>query len=521
MKNNKFLRTFLVLILGLSTFISSSLSVSAEEKTVNVIIHKLQADKFNTTGDLNQDGKPLNQADIEKLGTNVTTLDNVVFTAYKITEKQYNDAISDVANMPEQPKEVTKDDVVLEATKDGSTTWTKTYNPAKSEYYVVYETSKPDSVTGYVAVPFLIAFPMTAADGSGYLNEVNIYPKNITGAFPVVGKDIVKLGQKTASYNVGESFTYILKGTIPTNIEKYTEYTFVDELDPSLTIDPSDLTNITVTVGGETINNFETNYDPENNNNNTLKISLGTIGIAEIAEKVPFDSRNKVEDVSKATTNDNATPFIEVHFNAYINSKADANTNIINKSLITYNNGSMIDNANTASSDNVTVKFGNKSFKKINGENIGLDGAKFALKENDDPVKWNKELIALNEPSNSNIFVSSNEEGTFEDGDEIVLKSSSDGTFVINGLAYSNQATEGSSLSQYTLTEVKAPEGYQLLGEPVNFEVNDQGEVESILNNKRPSIPATGGIGTIIFIVAGISLMFFAIIGRRKAKEEA
>ncbi|WP_079397646.1 pilin N-terminal domain-containing protein, partial [Streptococcus suis] len=88
--------------------------------------------------------------------------------------------------------------------------------------------------------------------------------------------------------------------------------------------------------------------------------------------------------------------------------------------------------------------------------------------------------------------------------------SSTDGKFEVKGLK------EGT----YTLEETKAPEGYALLSTGIEFQVQrgswtDQREKLSIeghtqIRNKKVTIPQTGGIGTVVFTVVGLSTMVFA-----------
>lgn len=112
----------------------------------------------------------------------------------------------------------------------------------------------------------------------------------------------------------------------------------------------------------------------------------------------------------------------------------------------------------------------------------------------------------------------------------VVLTSNADGQFEIKGLAYA----EG-----YQLEEKTAPEGYAKLDakeEQLKFEVKEgsyngsktefnyeaelgEGETQTYgqqIKNKKVTIPQTGGIGSLIFIVAGLALMGVAFVAMKR-----
>ncbi|HEM5309611.1 TPA: isopeptide-forming domain-containing fimbrial protein [Streptococcus suis] len=97
--------------------------------------------------------------------------------------------------------------------------------------------------------------------------------------------------------------------------------------------------------------------------------------------------------------------------------------------------------------------------------------------------------------------------------------SSTDGKFEVKGL---NAGT-------YQLVETKAPDGYALLTSPIEFQVGlgtwtDNSETaidgHTRVNNKKVTIPQTGGIGTLVFTVVGLSVMVFAFIAMKKRQSE-
>lgn len=119
----------------------------------------------------------------------------------------------------------------------------------------------------------------------------------------------------------------------------------------------------------------------------------------------------------------------------------------------------------------------------------------------------------------------------------VKLTSNEKGQFAIDGLKDGN----------YNLKEIKAPEGYAKLTEEVPFKVSansweSEGDIEfakdkdgqakvngfALLNqdgnkgsaqkvvNKNLTIPQTGGIGSLIFIVAGLAIMTVAFVAMKK-----
>lgn len=100
----------------------------------------------------------------------------------------------------------------------------------------------PDTVSSAVAVPFFATFPMAKSDGTGYLSEVHVYPKNVQGDIPKPGKDVEKIGNDDGSYKIGDDIDFILKGSIPSNIQDYETYNLVDTFDSQLTPNTTDVT---------------------------------------------------------------------------------------------------------------------------------------------------------------------------------------------------------------------------------------------------------------------------------------
>ena len=116
-------------------------------------------------------------------------------------------------------------------------------------------------------------------------------------------------------------------------------------------------------------------------------------------------------------------------------------------------------------------------------------------------------------------------ENNVEHAGAYVFKSGTDGYFKVTGL----------QKGDYQLIETKAPDGYANLTKPVPFTVDKgskgvtelKGEKLEDLNgftqveNKKVTIPQTGGMGTVLFTVVGIGLMAGAVMAMKKNREEA
>ena len=101
-----------------------------------------------------------------------------------------------------------------------------------------------------------------------------------------------------------------------------------------------------------------------------------------------------------------------------------------------------------------------------------------------------------------------------------------DGQFEVTGLAY----------GKYRAVETKAPAGYAVPTDGGNFEFtvaagsynteakgidykpNDQTVKAKKIENNKITIPQTGGIGSLIFIVAGVAIMTFAFVAYKRSE---
>lgn len=105
----------------------------------------------------------------------------------------------------------------------------------------------------------------------------------------------------------------------------------------------------------------------------------------------------------------------------------------------------------------------------------------------------------------------------------VQLSSNSKGQFMIEGIEYGT----------YKLEEIEAPKGYAKINDVeftvaegtktdtnIKYDVDSAGNDAKQVINKKVTIPQTGGMGTMIFMVAGLALMGGAFVAMRKRSAE-
>lgn len=206
-------------------------------------------------------------------------------------------------------------------------------------------------------------------------------------------------------------------------------------------------------------------------------------------------------DVIKAMCAEGATDLV-INYTAVVNKKAVPHEEINNEITLTYVNYTQSDNAITSVTSMQILKYAADDDDKN-----PLPGADFQiLDENNNPVnlyenKPNEEyrLAAAGDATNMNTFRTSTK------------------LITINGL---------DADVSYKLKEIKAPNGYNLIQEAIDIELDAQNTiVVEIANNQGSELPSTGGIGVIILYMIGgiliaISVIVFSIRKIRSRNDE-
>lgn len=173
----------------------------------------------------------------------------------------------------------------------------------------------------------------------------------------------------------------------------------------------------------------------------------------------------------------------------------------VNTAYLDYNNNPYVESTWKTDEDDVIVyTYGLKVSKVDENTGKGLAGAHFSLS------KEGKEIVFAG-----------------LDGEYHVAEEGEEGSGIVKVNSTGNMILKGLDAGEYVLTEEKAPDGYVKLQNPVTVKIEDKnmnGKVEydnkeleegyislTVENDKGFTLPATGGMGSTIFCIAGIAMM--------------
>lgn len=319
-----------------------------------------------------------------------------------------------------------------------------------------------------------------------------------------------------ADYNIGDHVPFQLIGTMPSNIDSYTEYSyeFVDTLSKGLTYDD----NATVKL---------------KNDGNEVKITVTpdfskdkTTGVTTL--KIKFDD---IKAVAKANTfTITSDTKVIVDYTATLNADAEiGKTGNENEVYLNFSNNPNGSGKGKTTEDKVIVFTYRLDTEKIDGTDntkklkdaqfILKDstGAKYAKVEKDKFTGWTSdknEATTLITDKDGLIKVAGLDAGTYlieeTKAPAGYNKLTGDVTIVITATTANGQTWNGTTDAAITKLDVTSQNPGESNTSNGDANVNTGIAKVQIANNSGSTLPSTGGIGTTIFYVVGVILMLGA-----------
>ena len=443
-----------------------------------------------------------------------------------------NENVNDKAN--DYVSKLQGEDLVAFATKASNWAQTKANNIAAGATTQVSDDATDGkytaTFTGLDYGYYVVAVPgATLANTSGqYATLVSVdstnVNANIKGSLPTVDKKVQVNGNgaDTADAKIGDTLTFTLTSTIP-DMSAYDTYTFnfKDTLSKGLTY--GDITSVTV-EGVDAPLVKDTDYTvtttPAAAGNTLL-----TVGMTDFKNKQQTNAGKKITVTYTATLNENAVV---------------GGAGNVNSATIQYSNDPSSTGTGESEPDKVRVFTYGFTVDKYTGDNYNdaatrLAGAEFTL-----TAKGDTSAIK---------FVQVNAGSATEDAVYRVAKAGETAgtTTTITTPANGKVVFQGLKNGEYTLTETKAPAGYNKLASAIGVKVNGSNDgtdttnatvnitynndnndttydqtasngVIPVQNKSGAILPGTGGMGTIAFTVIGVLVIALGVAWTLKRK---
>lgn len=436
-----------------------------------------------------------------------------------------NENVNDKAN--DYVSKLQGEDLVAFATKASNWAQTKANNiTADATATVSADASNGKytaTFTGLGYGYYVVAVPgATLANAkSQYATLVSVHSTkvdaDIKGDLPTVDKKVQVdgTGKDATDAKIGDTLTFTLTSTIP-DMSAYDTYTFnfKDTLSKGLTfgqVKSVKVENVTLTE-----NTDYTVTTPTASNNNTL-----TVAMKDFKTKQQANAGKKITVTYTATLNENAVV---------------GGAGNVNSATIQYSNNPSTNGTGESEPSKVRVFTYGFTVDKYTGDQYTdaatrLAGAEFTLApKNGDPMSFVQ--VSAGSATANAVYR--------------VAKAGETGTTTITTPANGKVVFEGLKNGEYTLTETKAPAGYNKLASAIGVKVNGQNNgtdttnatvtitynndngndynqtasngVIPVQNKSGAILPGTGGMGTIAFTVIGVLVIALGVAWTLKRK---
>ena len=417
--------------------------------------------------------------------------------------------------------------------------------------YLVVETRVPEMVTS-TCTPFFVSLPMTTIDGSEWIYDLTVYPKNQTGNPDLektvreiknsTGKnngsltDIADGYAHTATASVGDIVDYQILSTLPTITSKasgLSEYTYVDTLSKGIRYHKNDVVieffrdsacTDKITTWGEDSGKFTTVYD---DTQNSMTIKMTESGLSEINESESVYTDSVKRGYSDCT--------MRITYAATLTADAQmGDKDNPNEVVLTWKR------TNTTYYDTLkdcchVYTYGIDVLKQFSDGKGSVQNVKFLLHNDSD-----------------NCYIIADLKDGIYYAKGFTSKKSDATTFVPNGSGHI--IVKGLEDDTYSLIEVATDKGYILLADAIELVIKtgESGTCEqcatklltasatvngkdvtmtdgnaivplTVLNNPGFNLPKTGGRGVWMYTVGGVLLLSaaaFIVVKSRKHKSE-
>ena len=416
--------------------------------------------------------------------------------------------------------------------------------------YLIVETRVPENVTS-TCNPFFVSLPMTTFDGSEWLYDLTVYPKNRTGN-PTLDKTVRESKNSTGKHNgsltdikdgyahtatasVGDVVDYQILSTLPTITSKassLSEYTYIDTLSKGIKYNKNDVVieffkdagcTEKIAAWDETAGKFSVTYDDAAN---TMTIRMIDTGLSEINAATSVYTDSVKRGYSDCT--------MRITYAATLTADAQmGDTDNPNEVELTWKR------TNTTYFDTLkdcchVYTYGIDVLKQFSDNGGNLRNVKFKLHNDTDDCYIIADL-------KDGVYYAKGFAAKKADATTFVPNSS--GHIVVKGLED----------DAYSLTEIATDKGYVLLKDSVKIVIKtaENGQCEkcgvklltasatvngkdasmtdgnaivplTVVNNPGFDLPKTGGYGTWMFTIGGVLLLgaaaFIVIRSRRQHK---